>query len=182
MKKKLILFLCAVFALALGFSSCGNSTPMPWSKEAIEEISTESASATFNTMANPEFTTVTDVVEYRDNLFEGKSVDSIFESMPEIVLKRVADVCINKSGATDKKQIVKEYQKNRAVYGNMSEQIPTASTTASTKDDKTATDSGGSDVTKEDSKVFETSYNYYTDTIGGKPVKVRVKTEKLYEK
>ena len=178
MKKKLILFLCAVFALALGFSSCGDSTPMPWSKEAIEEISTKSASAAFNTMANPEFTTVTDVVEYRDNLFEGKSVDSIFESMPEIVLKRVADVCINKSGVTDKKQIVKEYQKNRAVYGNMSEQIPTAST----KDDKTATDSGGSDVTKEDGKVFETSYNYYTDTIDGKPVKVRVKTEKSYEK
>ena len=179
MKKKLILFFCATLMLALGFSSCGDDTVKPWSKAEIEEISTESASATFNTMANPEFTTVTDVVDYRDNLFEGKSVDSVFESMPEIVLKRVADVCINKSGATDKKQIVKEYQKNRTVYGNMSEQIPSS---ASTKDDKTATDSGGSDVTKEDSKVFETSYNYYTDTVDGKPVKVQVKTEKSYEK
>ena len=183
MKKKLIFFLCTAFMLALGlatFSSCGDSTPKAWSKEEIETLSTESASTVYYDLVNPTFSSVNDVVDYRDNTFEGKSIDSTFEALPEVILRRVADVCINKHGSTDKKDIVREYIKNQSVYINMSDKIPSAES----KDDKsTATDSGGSDVTKDDkSKVFETSYNYYTDTVDGKPVKVQVKTEKSYEK
>ena len=93
-------------------------------------------------------------------------------------MRKVADVCINKSGQTDKKQIVREFKKNKDVYLNMSENLPPATP----KDDKSsATDSGGSDVTKKDG-VFETSYNYYTDTVDGNAVKVQVKTEKSYVK
>ena len=173
--KKFILFTCATLVMALGFSACTDSTPKPWSKEAIEEIAKESARSTYYELTNPTFNTVDEVVLAQDTYIDGKSIDSTFYSLKPSTLKRVADVCINKNGFADKKAIVGEYLKNISVYSNMSETLP------ATKDEKSATDSGGSDVTKGDSaKVFETSFNYYTDTVGGKPVKVQVKTIKSY--
>lgn len=173
--KKFILFACATLVMALGFSACTDSTPKPWSKEAIEEIAKESARSTYYELTNPTFNTVDEVVLAQDTYIDGKSIDSTFYSLKPSTLKRVADVCINKNGFADKKAIVGEYLKNISVYSNMSEALP------ATKDEKSATDSGGSDVTKGDSaKVFETSFNYYTDTVGGKPVKVQVKTIKSY--
>lgn len=177
MKKKLSLFYCATLMLALGFSSCGDNTAKPWSKTEIEEMVTSNATATYFDLANPTFDLVADAIDCQEITKDVYSVDSIFRTMPQSILRKVADVCINKSGSTDKKQIVQEFNKNKDVYLNMSENLPPASS----KNDKSATDSGGSDVTKGDSaKVFETSFNYYTDTIGGKPIKVQVKTIKSY--
>ena len=178
MKKKLIFFFCAMLMLALGFSSCGDDTTRPWSKTEIEEIASSNATSVYFDLINPTFNSVEDVTDCQETIIDGYSIDSIFRTMPPGIIRKVADVCINKSGSTDKKQIVREFKKNKDVYLNMSENLPSASS----KDSKNATDSGGSDVTKEDSKVFETSYNYYTDTVDGKPVKVQVKTEKSYEK
>lgn len=177
MKKKLIFFLCSMCMLAVGVSSCGDKTPNFWTQTEIEEISKESARSVYYELMNPTFENVGDVAHYQEIIEDEKSIDSTFSSLPVSTLKRVADVCINKSGATDKKQIVNEYLKNISVYDNMSKEI----TPANSKDDKAATDSGGSDVTKKDG-VFETSYNYYTDTVDGNAVRVQVKTEKSYVK
>jgi hypothetical protein len=180
--KKFILFACATLVMALGFSACTDSTPKPWSKEAIEEIAKESARSTYYELTNPTFNSVDEVVLAQDTYIDGKSIDSTFYSMKPSTLKRVADVCINKIGFTDKKGIVGEYLKNVSVYSNMSETIPTQST----KDEKSAaTDSGGSDVTKDDGsdgKIFSTEYSYHTDTVDGKPVRIQTKVEKSYVK
>ncbi len=177
MKKKLIFFLCSMFMLALGFSSCGEKMPKAWTQAEIEEIADQSARTVYYELTNPTFENVGDVTHYRETIEDGESIDSVFSMLSTATLKRVADVCINKSGITDKKQIVQEYLKNKSVYSNMSPDP----VSADSKTDKPATDSGGSDVTKKDG-VFETSYNYYADTIDGKPVKVQVKTEKSYVK
>lgn len=181
MKKFLLLF-CATLMLALGFSSCTENVPKPWTKEAIEEIAKESAQAVFYDMANPTFNTVDEAVIAQDTYIDGMSVDSVFYSLKPSTLKRVADVAINKNGFTDKKGIVGEYLKNKDVYLNMSETIAPA---ASTKDDKSATEGGGLGVTKDSGpgdKVFSTEYSYHTDTVDGKPVKVQTKVEKSYVK
>lgn len=174
--KKFILFACATLVMALGFSACTDSTPKLWSKEAIEEIAKESARSAYYELTNPTFNTVDEAVIAQDTYIDGRSIDSTFYSLKPSTLKRVADVCINKNGFADKKAIVGEYLKNISVYSNMSDSVALP-----TKNEKSATDSGGSDVTKKDG-VFETSYNYYTDTIDGNAVKVQVKTEKSYVK
>ena len=177
MKKKLIFFFCATLMLALGFSSCGDDTAKPWSKTEIEEIASSNATSVYFDLTNPTFNSVADATDCQETIIDGYSIDSIFRTMPPGIMRKVADVCINKSGQTDKKQIVREFKKNKDVYLNMSENLP-----SDTKDNKSATDSGGSDVTKVESKdkVFSTEFNYYTDTVNGKPVKVQVKTEKSY--
>lgn len=180
--KKFILFTCAAFVMALGFSACTDSTPKPWSKEAIEEIAKESARTVYYELTNPTFNTVDEAVIAQDTYIDGRSIDSTFYSLKPSTLKRVADVCINKNGFADKKAIVGEYLKNISVYSNMSDSVAPPTT----KDDKsTATDSGGSDVTKDsgsDGKVFSTEYSYHTDTVDGKPVRVQTKVEKSYVK
>lgn len=177
--KKLIFFLCCILIATLGFvtfSSCGGDDMLKtWSKTEIEQIASENASSVYFDLVNPQFTNVSDVADYQDTMIEGYSIDSVFKGLPPSVLKRVADVCINKSGSTDRRQIVKEYIKNMSVYANMSREDPANEV----KKTDSATNSGGSDVTKKDG-VFETSYSYYTDTINGDPVKVQVKTEKSY--
>jgi len=179
--KKFILFACAALVLALGFSACKGDTPKFWTQEAIEEIAKESARSVYYELTNPTFNTVDEAVIAQNTYIDGKSIDSTFYSLKPSTLKRVADVCINKNGFADKKAIVGEYLKNISVYSNMSDSVaPPAS-----KDDKSATDSGGSDVTKDngsDGKVFSTEYSYHTDTVDGKPVRVQTKVEKSYVK
>lgn len=171
MRKLIFLVLCAViaaFSMAT-FSSCGDNAVKPWSKTAIEEIATESANGVYYDLINPTFLSVDDAVSYHDQLTHGLSIDSVFMSIPKKTLRNVANVCIKNSGSANKQQIVDEYITNAKVYKNLP--------------DQPATDSGGSDVTKEEKKlsgVFSTEYNYYTDTVNGKPVKVQVKTEKSY--
>ena len=173
--KKILLLFCATLMLALGTTSCGDDPTRTWSKSEIEEICSESFNTLHFDIVNPAFSNVAEVTDCQEAVNECYSIDSIFRTLPVSTLKRVADVCINKSGTTDKKQIVREYLKNISVYSNMSENLPPTST----KDEKAATDSGGSAVTKDDgSEAFETSFNYYTDTVTGK--KVQVKTIKSY--
>lgn len=180
--KKFILFACATLILALGFSACTDSTPKPWSKDAIEEIAKDAAQSIYCDMVNPTFNSVDEVIIAQDAYIDSKSIDSTFYSLKPSTLKRVADVVINKSGFADKNGIVKEYLKNISVYSNMSDDIESTAT----KDDKSATGDGGSGVTKEgdgpDGKVFSTEYSYHTDTVDGKPVRVQTKVEKSYVK
>ena len=178
MKKFLLLF-CATLMLALGFSSCGNDPTKTWKKAEIEEIAKAAATTVYFDLSNPSFYTVDEAVIAQNTYIDGMSVDSVFRSLKPSTLKRVADVCINKSRFTDKKGIVREYLKNISVYSNMSDSSPIASN----NNNNAATGAGGSGVTKDDStKVFETSFNYYTDTVNGKPVKVEIKTIKSYVK
>lgn len=181
MKKKLIFFFCAMLMLALGFSSCGDDTVKPWSKAEIEEIASSNATSVYFDLTNPTFNSVADATDCQETIIDGYSIDSIFRTMPPGIMRKVADVCINKSGQTDKKQIVREFKKNKDVYLNMSENLPPAPS----KDDKSATDSGGLDVTKDsgsDGKIFSTEYSYHTDTVDGKPIRVQTKVEKSYVK
>lgn len=175
--KKILLLFCATLMLALGTTSCGDDPTRTWSKSEIEEISKESFSTLHFDIVNPSFASVAEATDCQEALSECYAIDSIFRTLPPGVMRKVADVCINKSGVTDKKQIVREFKKNKDVYLNMSENLPPAST----KDEKAATGDGGSGVTKDDgSGVFETNFNYYTDTVTGK--KVEVKTTKSYVK
>lgn len=182
--RKFILFSCAMFMLALGFSSCGDDTTRTWSKTEIEEISKESSAAAVYDLVNPTFVAVDEAVADHEALSNARAIDSVFVSLSPSVIRNVASVCIGKSSAASRRQIVEEYTKNRSIYTNL------PSTTdnngpATFKDNKSATGDGESGVTKDngtDGKVFSTEYSYHTDTVDGKPVRVQTKVEKSYVK
>lgn len=158
---------------ALQLSSCDR---MPWNYDTAKSDSVLVAEQV-EAIINPQFTTVQDIIEFRQRTDEGFVVDSIFRALPESVLSNVAAVLIKKDGSVDKKSIVKEYKANKGVYDN----LPPApiSKTEATKDtvDLSSTDLG---TRQSDKKVISTSYTYRTDTVNGKPVKIQIKTEESY--
>lgn len=126
-------------------------------------------------IANPVFETVKEVILYRYQADQGAKIDSIFSALTDEQVKNVSTVVINRDGCATKKAIVEEYRANNTVYDN----LPTASQSAdvSQKVDLSSTDLGNR---RDESDVISTSYQYRTDTINGKPVKIQTKKEESY--
>lgn len=186
MKKKvnlLQLITVSILTVALaglvgcGLTSCKNTT-FPWSKESkpLEEVVDSIAQLNIQQELNPLFTTAEDVVVYRDLIEENKRIDSIFNSLPNPTLTYVANVVIGQYGAARKKCIVEEYLKHTDIYDN----LPANTPTASKEDPKETVTVEESAVKKDDRQVISTKYNYRTDTVDGKPVKIETKTEEAY--
>lgn len=163
--------LLAVVTLMVG---CKNA---PWSNPNNYDTANDSVlvAQQVEAIVNPQFTTVQEIVDFRQQTNEGFTVDSIFRAIPEQVLNNVASVLIKKNGIVDKKSVVEEYRANRAVYDNLPATSQPATTTQEV--DLNATDLGNK---RSESDVISTSYQYRTDTINGKPVKIQIKQEESY--
>lgn len=127
-------------------------------------------------IANPVFETVKEVILYRYQADQGAKIDSIFGSLTDEQIRNVATVVINRDGCATKKSIVEEYRANNAVYDNLPA-TTSQSANVSQKVDLSSTDLGNR---RDESDVISTSYQYRTDTINGKPVKIQTKKEESY--
>lgn len=130
---------------------------------------------------NPLFSSVDEVLTFRDLSVEGESIDNEFNLMPEELLKTVSGTLIKREGHASKRSIVYEYRANRSVYDNLP--ISQDSDSKSTTDGTTgaASSAGGMPYSRLDSVLTEVTYNQHDTTINGKTYKVRTKTEKKYE-
>lgn len=169
-------YICVLLLAAIAIMvSCKGA---PWSTPNNYDTAGDSVlvAQQVEAIVNPQFTTVQEVVNFRQQTNEGFTIDSIFSAIPEQVLNNVASVLIKKNGIVDKKSIVKEYQANSAIYDNLpaSTQQP-ANTTQNV--DLNATDLGNR---CSNSDVISTSYQYRTDTVNGRPVKIQIKKEESY--
>ena len=134
----------------------------------------------------PTFDNVQSVLDFRSKMQKEMHYDSVFLAMPEQVLQDVANVLIARQNNVCMETIVNEYLTYRSIYDNL--QPPDTSITLdsniSTKDDNITDAEDNSIPDTEDrriTKVISTSYQYRTDTINGKPVKIRIKTEEAYD-
>lgn len=127
-------------------------------------------------IVNPTFLTVQEVIQYRIDMNEGLSIDSTFLAMPESVLANVAGVLLNKSVMVNKRSIVEEYRANKGVYNN----LPVETSSLPDNAPLQKVDQQSTDLGTRPSGVISTSYNYRTDTVNGKPIKIQIKTEESY--
>lgn len=159
-------------------TSCKN-TALPWgdNKEQVEQIADSVAQLAVHEYANPVFESADEAVVYRDLTIDGKSIDSVFNAMPDKTLFEVATVCIKRVGGTTKKDIVNEYLSHTDIYNNLPQKItsPAENTAPPTMEESSVRKDNKSDV-------ISTSYRYHTDTVDGKAVKVQIKEEKTYVK
>ena len=171
------LALLALTATLVAFASCKES---PWSgpTEETTEIADMSVADQVEAALNPNFTTVQEVLDFRLQQSEEASIDSAFEMIPQQILINVSSVVINRNDFATKESIVKEYRANKAVYDNLPANSTKSAANALQDVDLSATDLGD----KRSDDVFSTSYQYRTDTVKGKPVKVQIKTEESYVK
>lgn len=128
---------------------------------------------------NPQFSSVTDVMEFRVNYASGQTIDSVFFSLPDNTIRNVVGVLLKSNTNITKKDIIEEYRRCKDVYDklpvpNASNEKTDDSSAVNKPVDKTATDLGTRQPVK-------TEISFRTDTVNGKPKKVMVKTEEYYE-
>lgn len=75
----------------------------------------------YESVTNPLFTSVDDVLLYHNNVVADYEIDEIFRSMPEDVITYVSTVCFKKYGDVSVHDIVSEYKFNRTIYDNLSD-------------------------------------------------------------
>lgn len=130
---------------------------------------------------NPLFSSVEEVLVFRDLTAEGQAIDDEFNMMPEDVLKNVAAVCIKREGHISKRGIVYEYRANSSVYNNLPTQDAATLKDTVKVNPNSGTSAGGQPYGPDTLPVNETTYTQHDTTIGGKTYKVRTRTEKTYE-
>ena len=136
-----------------------------------------------NSIVNPQLMSVEEVLSLKNNMLEKQSIDSAFLALDNDLISTVTAVLLKKKQTVTKKDILEEYRRCSDVYNN----LPKAN---STKDvDKSATDLGHrqdsgnatANNTSSPDRIISTSYSFRTDTIAGKPVKIRIQTIESYE-
>lgn len=77
-----------------------------------------------NKLIDPHFSSVHEILAFRNSRIECRTIDSIFTSLPDEVLTNAATVCINKKGYVTKKDVVREYQSHGDIYNNLPKIAP----------------------------------------------------------
>ena len=139
----------------------------------IEMLMDSIASAKIADYANPVFNSTDELLSFRDFYVDDKQLDDVFVQLPEQIIQNVAGVCISKNGSVSKRELVLEYLDNQDVYNNL----------PNVKADNPAqpVDTTATDLGDKRNNIISTSYRYRTDTVNGKPVKIRVTTEEKIE-
>lgn len=168
----------AAMSLMVGAAITSSCDKAPWQKSNYDRAEDSIFVATLvDEIVNPQFYEVSDIVSFQVQSVEGFSIDSIFQTMPEQVLRNVACVVLGNKGFVDKREVVKEYQAHPDIYNN----LPNSSSgKIITSAEVNEVDKTGTDLGDKPSGVISTSYSYSTDTVDGKPVKIQIKTEKSY--
>lgn len=135
-----------------------------------------------NRAVNPSIMDITEALSLKQQMLEKQSIDSAFVSLSDATIRNVASVLLKKNSFIHKKDIIDEYQRCQNVYDN----LPTD--TKANAVDKTATDlgtrqSGGNDSADpaSSSNVISNNFSFRTDTIAGKPIRVKIQTIESYE-
>jgi hypothetical protein len=123
---------------------------------------------------NPDLMSVPEVIELQNQMLEITKVDSAFKALSKKELTDVSSVLLKKRTYVRKKDIVEEFRLHKDIYEN----LPTTESTAQNDKEQILQ---ASDLGNRRDSVFSTSYKFRTDTINGKPVRIKIKTEESYE-
>lgn len=166
-----------VIATLFVLTLCVSCDYLPTSpKENYDVADSTLIAAEVQSVLNPSFTEVETLLYYRQTLLDEAYADSVFLSMPETILANVANVVLKKKGIVDEYSIVSEYRANRDIYDNLPDSQTSQQTNNPQEVDLGSTDLGN----RREDNILSTSYRYVTDTIDGKPVKIKIKEEKSY--
>lgn len=140
-----VYLLTAIGALAL-LTSCDRLRHRPDNYDVAND-SIKIAEAV-DAVTNPQFISVMDIVEYRENHQYQVEIDSVFFSLPASTIQNVASVLFKQNRTSiGKKEIVEEFKRCRNVYENLPAESKITPKDSSAVD-KTATDLGQRKTTK----------------------------------
>ena len=122
-------------------------------KEDVDSIVAESVT----NYINPLFSSVDEVIEFRNVTMDSELIDQAFLEMPEDVLRNVVSVCLKRDGYASKRSIIYEYRANADVYNNLPKnQNDTSSAATDTSSVQKGTSAGGEPYRQDSIKTKDT--------------------------
>ena len=174
-----------LLVLALGLAIVATIVSIGAATDAFRAEKTYVDSATVLEMCenhvNPSFSTVGEVVQFRNALIQKAAIDSVLRTMKEKVLVDVSTVCLKKKPKIHLLDISNELYEHQDVYLNLPDTpAPTNTTTMNTEaaGEITVTTTDGS---KPNPTPMSRTVYYRDTTINGTPVTLKV-TEETYGK
>ena len=127
MKKKINLFSFAAWVFTVLLLLCVALELTSCNHRKYADVYIESEDSVYNAKQiddyfNPTFTTIDDVLKYRDKLSKRDFDDSIIRNMPNETLINVSTVLLNKSKIFTQSDIVDEYLRSNTIYDNLPKQ------------------------------------------------------------
>ena len=181
MRKLLSLMLVAVMGIILlgscerlGIKSPGDNYDTSDSAMVAEYVTS---------VVNPTMLDVTEALSLKNRMLEQQAIDSAFLSLPDNTIRNVVTVLLKKNTVIHKKDIVEAYRANKSIYDNLPSDTKVSDVDRTATDLGTRQDTGSTSVNNggNTNRVLSNSYSYRTDTINGKPVRVRIQKIETYE-
>lgn len=167
MRKFLIVAILGALTLLVSCDKFGACSP----GDNYDTTDSAQVAEFINSVVNPQLMSVEEALSLKENMLEKQSIDSAFLALDNDLISTVTTVLLKKKHTVTKKDILEEYRRCSDVYNN----LPKPNSTKTV--DTSSTDLGS----RRDTGIISTSYNYRTDTINGKPVKIRITTTEAYE-
>ena len=114
----LILLLVVMVSVVLCSSCKGNRHLLPFGQSTEKTVKNDSIlfAEYVDHIINPEFTSTSQILQYRKCKNENARIDSIFMSMDDETIRNVASVCLKRGPSIKRKDLVTEYTKNIDIY------------------------------------------------------------------
>lgn len=179
MRKFLIVAILGAIALLVSCDKFGVKSP----GDNYDTSDSAQVAEFINSVTNPQLMSVEEALSLKSNMLEKQSIDSAFLALDNDLISTVTTVLLKKKTSVTKKDIVEEYRRCMDVYDNLPK------TMVQSKVDLTSTDLGArkdsaTHVSTGDgsaNNIISTSYSFRTDTVNGKPVKIRTQKIESYE-
>jgi hypothetical protein len=169
----------SIIALALGIYLFSAQRGLVPTKGTTQKVYVDSlVKQSVQEAVNPIFSTVDEVLLFREKAVEGLTIEDEFNSLPEEVLKNVATVVIKREGHVSRRGIVYEYRANREIYDN----LPANDSTETKKQLDAMTGAANPPSPGDSAKpAGEVQISHRDTTINGKKYKVITTTNIDYE-
>lgn len=157
--------ICAFLGTMLVITNCNRPSP------SYGGIDSTFVAAYMESVADPTFTSVDEIVTYRNDLETEDELNFEFLNIDPKILKNVASVCLKRTGSATKADIVAEYSHNSEIYNNLPEE-------GSITVEKAEVPDSGMGDNKPQNTV---SFHEQDTTIDGHKAKILTRKEVQYE-
>ena len=136
-----------------------------------------------NSISNPQLMSVEEILTLKQSMLEKQGIDSAFLSLDDDLMETVSTVLLKRNKSVTKKDIVEEYRRCMDVYDNLPKdkshnKVDLKATDLGNRRDTTFPASSSNSGTND---IISTSYSFRTDTVNGKPVRIRIQKIESYE-
>lgn len=110
-------YFISLLLIAVGmFVLCSCDQLAPQLAKTTEQSDSVLFAQYIDRIVNPEFSSTSEILQFRQCKIKNAQIDSVFMSMDDETIRNVASVCLKRGSPITRKDLIDEYQKNSDIY------------------------------------------------------------------